>query len=27
VSFDRLLKLKKSFLEALKSTGREEVFK
>jgi hypothetical protein len=27
VQFDRLLKLKKSFLEALKSTGREEVFK
>jgi len=27
VQFDRLLKLKKSFLEALKATGREEVFK
>lgn len=27
VQFDRLLKLKKSFLEALKQTGRDEVFK
>ena len=27
VQFDRLLKLKKSFLESLKSSGREEVFK
>jgi hypothetical protein len=27
VNFDRLLKLKKSFIEALKSTGRNEVFK
>lgn len=27
VQFDRLLKLKKSFLESLKATGREEVFK
>ena len=27
VQFDRLLKLKKSFLEALKATGRDEVFK
>jgi len=27
VRFDRLLKLKKSFLEALKASGREEVFK
>ncbi len=27
VRFDRLLKLKKSFLESLKATGKEEVFK
>ena len=27
VQFDRLLKLKKSFLESLKASGREEVFK
>lgn len=27
VQFDRLLKLKKSFLEALKQSGRQEVFK
>jgi hypothetical protein len=27
VQFDRLLNMKKSFLEALKATGREEVFK
>lgn len=27
VKFDRLLKMKKSFLESLKATGRDEVFK
>lgn len=27
VSFNRLLKLKKSFLDSLKATGRDEVFK
>ncbi len=27
VKFDRLLSLKKSFLDALKNSGREEVFK